>query len=135
MKAAFRIITAAAIICTAASPVMAQQEKTPQANYTIDVKGGLTNAAAIQASSSNLLRYIAQYAKREGVDNYTVKIENFTYRNTAKPFAVLTVRADALKLHYTLNTPVLNNQNILPQVKTGLSTLVQQLSDREMEKT
>ena len=133
MKAAFRIITAAAIICATASPVMAQQEKTPQANYTIDIKGGLTNAAAIQASSSNLLRYIAQYAKREGVDNYTVKIENFTYRNTAKPFAVLTVRADALKLHYTLNTPVLNNQNILPQIRTGLAALVQETSDREMQ--
>ena len=135
MKAAFRIITAAAIICATASPVMAQQEKTPQANYTIDVKGGLTNAAAIQASSSNLLRYIAQYAKREGVNNYTVKIDNGMYYQTDKPFAFLTVRVDALKLHYTLNTPVLNNQNILPQVKTGLATLVQQLSDREMDKT
>jgi hypothetical protein len=134
MKSVFRIITAAAIICAAASPVMAQQEKTPQANYTIEVKGGLTNAAAIKASSSNLLRYIAQYAKREGVDNYTVKIENFTYRNTAKPFAVLTVRADALKLHYTLNTPVLNNKNILPQIKTGLATIAQETSDREMKK-
>ena len=133
MKAVFRTIATAAIICAVASPVMAQQEKTPQSNYTIDIKGGLTNAAAIQASSSNLLRYIAQYAKREGVNNYTVKIENFTYRNTSKPFAVLTVRADALKLHYTLNTPVLNNQNILPQIRTGLAALVQETSDREMQ--
>ena len=53
---------------------------------------------------------------------------------TDRPFAFLIVLVDALKLHYTLNTPVLNNQNILPQVKTGLATLVQQLSDREMEK-
>ena len=113
---------------------MAQQEKTPQANYKIDAKG-LANAAQVQASSANLLRYIAQYAKREGVNNYTVKIDNSMYYQTDRPFAVLSVRVDALKLHYTLNTPVLNNQNILPQVKTGLATLVQQLSDREMEKT
>ena len=117
-----------------AFPVFAQQEQTPQANYKIDTKG-LANAAQVQANSANLLRYIAQYAKREGVNNYTVKIENGMYYQTDKPFAFLTVRVDALKLHYTLNTPVLNNQNILPQVKTGLATLVQQLSDREMEKT
>ena len=92
------------------------------------------NAAQVQATSANLLRYIAQYAKQEGINNYTVKIENGMYYQTNKPFAFLTVRVDALKLHYTLNTPVLNNQNILPQVKTGLATLVQQLSDREMEK-
>nr|WP_010400042.1 hypothetical protein [Paracoccus sp. TRP] len=132
MKAAFRTI-AAAVICAVASPAMAQQEKAQQANYKMEVKG-LANAAQVQATSANLLRYIAQYAKQEGINNYTVKIENGMYYQTNKPFAFLTVRVDALKLHYTLNTPVLNNQNILPQVKTGLATLVQQLSDREMEK-
>ena len=79
MKAAFRTI-AAAVICAVASPAMAQQEKTPQANYKIDAKG-LANAAQVQASSANLLRYIAQYAKREGVNNYTVKIDNGMYRS------------------------------------------------------
>ena len=134
MKAAFRTIATAAVICAVVSPALAQQEQTPQANYKIDAKG-LTNAAQVQANSANLLRYIAQYAKREGVNNYTVKIENGMYYQTDKPFAFLSVRVDALKLYYTLNTAVLNNQNILPQVKTGLATLVQQLSDREMEKT
>ena len=134
MKAAFRTIATAAIICAVASPIMAQQEKTPQANYKIDVKGGLTNAAAIEASSENLLRYIAQYAKREGINNYTVKIENGMFYQTDRPFAFLTVRADALKLSYTLNTPVLNNKNILPQIKTGLAALAQETSDREMQR-
>ena len=134
MKKNFRTIAIASIVCAVASPVLAQQEKTPQSNYKIDAKG-LADAAQVQASSANLLRYIAQYAKREGVNNYTVKIDNSMYYQTDRPFVVLSVRVDALKLHYTLNTPVLNNQNILPQVKTGLATLVQQLSDREMEKT
>ena len=60
MKAAFRTIATAAVICAVVSPALAQQEQTPQANYKIDAKG-LANAAQVQANSSNLLRYIAQY--------------------------------------------------------------------------
>ena len=67
MKAAFRTI-AAAVICAVASPAMAQQEKAQQANYKMEVKG-LANAAQVQATSANLLRYIAQYAKQEGINN------------------------------------------------------------------
>ena len=71
MKKNFRTIAIASIVCAVASPVLAQQEKTPQSNYKIDAKG-LADAAQVQASSANLLRYIAQYAKREGVNNLSL---------------------------------------------------------------
>ena len=134
MKAAFRTLAAVAIICAAASPALAEKTPTPTANYKLEIKGGLATAEQVKADSANVLRWLSQYAKREGVENYTVKIENTMFYQTDRPFAVLTVRADALKMHYTLNTPILNKENILPQIKTGIATLVNQSIEREREK-
>lgn len=134
MKNKLRVLTALATLCVIASSAMSHPHQTPRANYIIEVKSELTTPGAIQKSADNILRYISQHAKKEGAENYIVKIETFTVSDTSNPFEVLTVRADELDLMYVLNTPVLDHSNILARIREGLTILLQQQIDVDMQK-
>ena len=127
MKAVFSKIICMSLLALASQAAISQTNIVPAANYSIKFKQGISKemekTKIVELHAENELLRLSEAAKREGFSNYTIEISDVIYNHPNDPYTVLTIKAPELNLIYLLNSSILNKENLLAQIKTGLKHL------------
>ena len=127
MKAAFSKIICMSLLALASQAAISQANTVPAANYSIKFKQEMSKemegTKTIEVYAENELLRLSEAARREGLSNYTIEISDVIYNHSNDPYTVLTIKSPELNLVYLLNSSILNKENLLIQIKTGLKHL------------
>ena len=127
MKAVFSKIICMSLLALASQAAISQTNIVPAANYSIKFKQGISKemekTKIVELHAENELLRLSEAAKREGFSNYTIEISDVIYNHPNDPYTVLTIKSPELNLVYLLNSSILNKENLLIQIKTGLKHL------------